>query len=345
MHSFVIFVNDVLIRDWKDSSMSEKESTEIPVSRADQANGTNVDFYSVSVTLKKNDSAWTGTDVTLLQNGTVMETPVGAGDGTYNTCVFSKYPYDLYVAGVYTGEDTGIDVNSSNKSPVVSFYSVDFIDGENTINQYYEQIIQNTGKNGRAGKPVAPYKEGKTFMGWFDAKDDGNQYFVGANTTDIIKAKTIIYAHWLTPSLIIGDYVKCNASGVQDGSTSAQYYRLSNLAITGYPKAAGDTPMRTAVVYIDKEDTLYILNNTVVAAGSSGSGTYTYNGNAVSYTYKYTQGTYNEFEFFLNNGDGWTVDQTQSFLNSQLIVKPNSSSNVAIHHCRVRVFGTTATKN
>lgn len=335
VHPFEIHVNDVLIRDWTDANMTEMDSTKITVTDAMKANGVDLGLYTVALTIEKNNTLWTDAEVEMLQNGTVMEKPVYQ-NGVYSVNVMSKYPYDLHVANVYSGEDTGIKVTNDTKNTTLKYYTADFVNGEYPYTPvYYEQVVQE-GKRG--GKPVAPYRDDKTFMGWFTLPEKGTQLL---GQTDPLTAAVTYYAHWVTPSIVIGQYVKCNASGTMDGSTSAQYYKLSNLAIEGYPLGAKDKPMHAAKVFIDTTDQLYVLQDgTASELGQVGTGTY--NG---SYRYKYTLTSDNKYEFFFDGG--WSVAQTQQFLNSQLLVKPSvpdGNYNVT-HHCEVWVFGTTVTSS
>lgn len=368
INDFSVYINDTLMQDWQDGSCQTKAATKIALDTTTSAHGVQIDFYTVKVDAQKDDQSWRDAEITLKQGGTVMNTLIyNVWTSQYEVQVNSKFAYDLYVKNVYTGEDTALDISRDNKEIELAYYTVSFVDSENLSTVYYQQIIECLPGEKRAMKPVAPYKEGKTFMGWYTAREEGTQIFTTSKVTEPITETTTYYAAWKTPSLIIGDYIKCTPTGVQDGR--GVQYRLANLAITGYPEASDDQPMITAVVSVNRDgsrkDEITIKGNTTATnqtIGVTKDYQFTYDGKTYQYSLKKTNGAVtgksdeldaNTYTFYLYHMDGsskksgWPGKVTQEFLKTQLIIKPvgEAGNNEEEHFCEVKVFGTTATSN
>ena len=362
VNAYSIYLNGELVQDWSDASMQNKAQVTIPIDQnTEMAHGSDVDFYTVTAAVKKDDQNWTDAVVTLCQGGSVMKTLLYDGDnGSYSGVVGSKFNYDLLVDGIYSGNDTEIDIASTNKTVDLDYYTISFIDSMDTSQSYYEQIVKS-GK--RAGKPTAPFKEGRSFMGWYTGKNttqDGVvQIFEKSSSSDEITAPMTLYAIWQTPELLIGDYIKCTEAGTLDGEGT--YYKLSNLVITGYPVAEGDNPMIVAQLSVNRkgetEDEITILGNEAANAqekGTMSSTYYTYEYNGVTYRYqlkKERTSANNTYSYYLYHGEetslstGWPRAVLQEFLRSQIVIKPVNAANDNSHYCKLEVFGTTATSN
>ena len=374
VNDYQIYLNGELIQDWTDESMTNKSQVTIPINKTtEEAHGTSQNFYNVTVSVKKDDEIWKDAVVTLCQGGGIMKTLVyDSNSQTFGSIVGSRFSYDLLVDGIYTGNDTSENIADSNKTVALNYYTVSFIDGMDTTQKYYEQIVQS---GLRAGKPTAPFKEGRSFMGWYTGKDttqdNVTQIFRNSTSSDAITAPLTLYAVWQQPELIIGDYIKCTAEGTMDGKGTQ--YRLSNLTITGYPVAEGDYPMVVAQLSVNRsvnestntatEDIITILGNDAAnqqAKGTTSSSYYSYEYDGKTYYYMLKKERSNEsntYSFYLYHGEdsatstGWPRAVLQEFLRTQLVVEPKTLSSgvtgqiTEAHYCDVKVFGTTATTN
>ncbi len=218
----------------------------------DQTRAARVDFYTVTVNLQKDNEPWSDVTAKIFQ-GVYEHARMTESDteGTYTakllrdpTITADSVAYKLYVYGANSSDDTGYELSENNKEVTVNYYTFTFQrnweqefgepDGEYVT--YTKRVIQ---EGGTCERPVDPFRYGYTFLEWCnidDTADDkvGDSY----NFDTAITEPTQIIADWQEPTISINEIVRCDENGNIDGS--GFYYRMSNLAITGYPGGSNE---------------------------------------------------------------------------------------------------------
>ncbi len=168
--------------------------------------------YEVTVSLKKDDAAWTDSnkDIRLKRSGDSFYYDV-AGTASVPEGIYSIYDGD---------EDTGrtLTVKGTAAEVVLEYYTVSFMDGTTVIPAIGTQVLL---KGERAQRPsLNPGKAGYRFRNWV-TEQNGTTVF---DFSQRIEAKTDIYAAW-----------------DEDSSMGAYrvIYRYENAEDDGYTEEAG----------------------------------------------------------------------------------------------------------
>lgn len=198
-------------------------------------------YMRATVTVNKDGVPWMkGATCVLMQDGVIKYTLANQGDGTYSLSGIEQGAYDLYVSGSNSDPKVGIQITADTPSATVNYYTVNFHKNVGTQTDVItaKQIIRD---GDFASPATSPYQSGYTFLTWAKDTKGYEEYDFGTAVTGTLD----LYAKWVRPSVSIGDYVKCDRSGIVNGD--GEYFRLPNLVIHGYPNVG--RVMNTMVVY------------------------------------------------------------------------------------------------
>lgn len=148
----------------------------------------------------------------------------------------SETMYNLEVNGAFIGDPCTI--LSSDKTKALTLYVV-------TYKQYDNGKIGTVSgtdhdkhyvfKNGYDSASSEPYISGFSFIGWGKTKQtskDDKTFTAFDYTGTKITADTVLYPHYLTPTVEIMGYVRDNGNGTMTNNGTS--FRLANLSISGF---------------------------------------------------------------------------------------------------------------
>ncbi|WP_438433683.1 InlB B-repeat-containing protein [Gorillibacterium sp. sgz500922] len=180
--------------------------------------------FSPSVTLLLDGANYTGQSVALWKDGASKYT-LAANGAAHSASGITPGLYDIYV----NGENTGVQLSSSDASKVIRYYSVAFYNG---AQKYDTPAAQTVLSGGKAVLPTAPTKEGYTFDKWITT-DGGTTAF---DFNGAITSTTKIYAAW-TPNSNTAYTVNHYREGVTGGYTAAPIVETLNGSTGGTTNA------------------------------------------------------------------------------------------------------------
>ncbi len=276
------------------------------------SNEVDIDYYDITVKVNKDGSSWSGATVKLQKNG------VNYYALTYDTTEQSYIvegvlddgsDYDVYISGSDSSADIGEVVDFDNREISVDYYTLNFVDSDNTATIFSQQILLE-GDN--AKKPYNPAVEGKTFSYWATSEDGTSDAFANGSVGASITSATTYYAQWVLPSVIIGQYVTY-------GSGDSKYYKMDNITIQGFP---------------DEEDSVPIITMKIEPKAYETVITYTGNNDKVNAEYD-ANGA-----LLISVSGGCSMSEAVSILKDVTIEPVFQESGT--HECKVSVFGMTS---
>ena len=301
-------------------------------------------YYKITMDVQKDGTPWSGASVSLWKDAEqsyVLRYDVSSQKYVYNYVhkVSEEDSYQVKIGGSISGSDTGITVGKTTPTESAEYYSVSYYDAGSLM------LTQVVKKDDVAHAPGAPYHSGRTFKGWM--LDENEESHIGTGeqydfNTEVVGVTTL-YAGYSEPAVAIqGEetdtqittgYVKCDADGTINGE-KGEFYKLQNLAITGYPTLGA--PISFAVIDV--------TNGKVYLTGD-GSTEEAEDGN-ISSTTDEGYVIYDAIDPATGNGSvaisfpsGATVTEAEQFLRTGLVMKVKDSAQD--HTLQVRIFGST----
>ncbi len=278
---------------------------------------------TVNVTINGNASGNSAATVWVSQNAqtyTLSQTSDGAAF-TATHVIDNSSGYAVYVSGFYSANDTKITAANGN-SPTVAYFTVQFVDpvtdddGKATteISKTYQTLTVQNG----TGYPILGRvsDSSRSFSHW-SVTPGGNAISEAFGEEVIIDGKTIYYAAWAYPSVIIGDYVQHAGT---DGQADDDYYTMPYLVILGYNESAGSI-FQLQISTTSSDSTITVPDGitpdgmTVTGSGSS--------------------------TVVCNMPSGITPAEAEAFLQQLQINPAFSGGTPSEHTCTVDVWGLT----
>ena len=297
------------------------------------------EYYKITMDVQKDDAPWSGASVSLW-NGTeqsyILRYDTSSQKYVYNYVhkVSDVDSYQVKIGGSISGSDTGITVGKVNQNGSAEYYSVSYYDARSLM------LTQVVKKGDFAHAPGAPYHSGRTFKGWMLSENAESHIGIGEqyNFETPVEEKKTLYAGYSEPAVAIqGEekdveittgYVKCDADGTVNGA--GDFYKLQNLAITGYPTVGA--PISFAVIEVTNGK-VYLTGN---GSDENISSDETDEGYAIYDTIDPETGNGNVAIRFPS---GATVTEAENFLRTGLVMKVKDPEQD--HTLQIRIFGST----
>ena len=187
-----------------------------------------IPYITVKITLRKDDVPWTDATVRVRNEAGEQFDLAHQGEGIYQKLLRAD-TYTPVVAGVAGNTNLSDILSISNKTMEADYYTVTFhrnFAGLEHVDIYQTYILR---KGAYIPVPLKPAAGGGSFSFWSSDVLGATDAF---DFTQGISSKTDLYAIWDLPSVLIGEEIRCNESGVTDGS--GQYYRMKNLTLSGF---------------------------------------------------------------------------------------------------------------
>ena len=289
--------------------------------------------------VKKDDAPWSGASVSLwndTEQSYVLRYDTSSKKYVYNYVhkVSDEDSYQVKIGGSISGSDTGITIGKDTPSGSAEYYSVSYYDAGSLM------LTQVVKKGDVAHAPGAPYHSGRTFKGWMTGKNEetliGVEPAYEFNTE--VAAATTLYAGYSEPAVAIqGEekdveittgYVKCDADGIVNGE--GDFYKLQNLAITGYPTVGA--PISFAVIEV--------TNGKVYLTGDETDGNISTDNTTEGYAiYDAIDPATGDGSVAISFSNGTSVTKAEQFLRTGLVMKVKEPTRD--HTLQVRIFGST----
>ena len=299
------------------------------------------EYYKITMDVKKDGVSWNGASVSLWngnEQSYVLRYDAAADRYVYNYVhkVTDADSYSVQIGGSVSGTDTGITVGKDTPSASADYYSVSYYDAGSLM------LAQVVKKDDMAHAPGAPYHAGRTFKGWMLSENpdthigEGTEYDFNQGLT----AGVTLYAGYSNPAVSIrGEepdtaidtgYVKCDADGTING-TDGNFYKLQNLAITGYPTVGA--PIGFAVIEV-ANGKVFLTNDGTAEAGQDNISSTTKEGYVIYDSITDGAGT-----AAVSFPDGVSVAKAEQFLRSSLVMQVTDPAKE--HTLQIRIYGST----
>lgn len=277
-------------------------------------------FYKASATVRTDNMPDTLTRVTLNNGVDTTKLLDTDGDGIYeenvlyNTADGAELVYEVIVKDVTDNAPAYITRNAG--SVELDYYNLIChitVGGTEIVNTLKVR------KNMCLSTPASPVNNGRAMEGWYYEREFVTMYDFSAPVTQ----RAELYGKLEGQKVVMNGYIKTEADGTLSGT--GLYYRMPNLAISGFPN--GD--VMTGFLL----ETTGCISITILPDNAPESMTILPDNELSGNVLTISEGTV--IVQFMGNV---TAKELQSFLRNNIIVQPDPN---AEHHMRVTVYGLT----